>query len=283
MYQVLLITLNFKKMSKIKYITLIISILNAIACTEIIEIDNKDSVPEIVVEANISNNNQAVVKLSYSININDTSLLNYINNASVYMSENNTSTEKLLTTANGFYISPAIKGKINKKYQLKIEVDGRTITAESKIPNRVPIDTFMVENSIYPGGGPPLLPDQKAQFYEVRVRYNDPADEQNYYRIVLSLNNVVRSANNVYDDRLSNGRMNENLVILVEPDMKPGDVIGIELQCITKEMYEYYQSLRNFGGPVGSTPANPTTNLKGTKLGYFSAHTSEKVEYKIAP
>ena len=283
MYLVLLITLNFKKMSKIKYITLIISMLNAIACTEIIEINNNDSMPEIVVEANIATNNQAMIKLSYSININDTSLLNYINNALVYLSENNTNTEKLLTTANGFYISPAIKGKINKKYQLKIEVDGRTITAESEIPNRVPIDTFMVENSIYPGGGPPLLPDQKAQFYEVRVRYNDPADEQNYYRIVLSLNNVVRSANNVYDDRLSNGRMNENLVILVEPDMKPGDVIGIELQCITKEMYEYYRSLRNFGGPGGSTPANPTTNLKGTKLGYFSAHTSEKVEYKIAP
>lgn len=270
-------------MKYLKYITLIISILNIYACTEIIEINNNDSMPEIVVEANIATNNQAMIKLSYSTNINDTSLFKFINNASVYLSENNTNTEKLLTTANGLYISPVIKGSINKNYQLKIEVDGRTITAESKIPNRVPIDTFMVENSIYPGGGPPLLPDQQAQFYEVRVRYNDPKDEQNYYRIVLSVNNVVRSANNVYDDRLSNGRMNENFLVFVEPDMKPGDVIGIELQCITKEVFEYFRSLRNFGGPGGSTPANPTSNLRGTKLGYFSAHTSEKVEYKIAP
>lgn len=268
-------------MNNFKYIILIISILNIWACTEIIDIDNRDSVPEIVVEGYIASNNQAIVKLSYSTNINDTSLFKYINNANVYLTENTTKTEKLLLTSNGIYISPSIKGDIEKKYQLKIEIDGRTITGSSKIPKQVPIDSFSVEKSIYPGGGPPLLPDQKAQFYEVRVRYNDPHDEQNYYRIVLSINNVVRSANNVYDDRLTNARMNENFLVLFYPEMQTGDLIGIELQSITKEVYEYFRSLRNFGGPGGSTPANPTSNLIGTKLGYFSAHTSEKVEYIV--
>jgi hypothetical protein len=32
-------------------------------------------------------------------------------------------------------------------------------------------------------------------------------------------------------------------------------------------------------GPNSSSPANPYTNLSGAILGYFSAHTVERVDY----
>lgn len=249
------------------------------ACSEIIEIQNRDSKPEIIVEANISNNNNAVMKLSYSTNINDTAWLKFIGNAKVMISEDLNYTEYMIEADKGIYLSPSIKGKNESTYKIKIEVDGQTITVESKIPKQVMMDTFSIENSIFPGGGPALLPNQEASFYEFRVRYKDPANEANYYRIVVSANKLIKSANNVYDDRLTNGRENENFVVIRDPEIKRGDTLQIEFQCITQEVYEFYRSVSNFGGPGGSTPANPVSNLKGAKLGYFSAHTSEKVEY----
>ena len=42
-------------------------------------------------------------------------------------------------------------------------------------------------------------------------------------------------------------------------------------------VYEYFESMGNVNmGPNSSSPVNPYTNLKGAKLGYFSAHTVER-------
>jgi uncharacterized protein YbgA (DUF1722 family) len=60
----------------------------------------------------------------------------------------------------------------------------------------------------------------------------------------------------------------------------PGDVLKIEMQCIDEFVYEYFNS---FGNTLGgsATPANPYTNIIGSELGYFSAHTSEMKEKVI--
>ena len=50
----------------------------------------------------------------------------------------------------------------------------------------------------------------------------------------------------------------------------------VEMQGISQAVYEYFNSFGNLGmGPSSSTPANPYTNIDGSQLGYFSAHTSE--------
>ena len=59
--------------------------------------------------------------------------------------------------------------------------------------------------------------------------------------------------------------------------LSKGDTVTVEMQCIDKTVYEYFNSFGNLGmGPSSSTPANPYTNLNGAVLGYFSAHTSER-------
>jgi hypothetical protein len=60
----------------------------------------------------------------------------------------------------------------------------------------------------------------------------------------------------------------------------PGDVLKIEMQCIDEFVYEYFNS---FGNTLGgsATPANPYTNIIGSELGYFNAHTSEMKEKVI--
>jgi hypothetical protein len=60
----------------------------------------------------------------------------------------------------------------------------------------------------------------------------------------------------------------------------PGDVLEIEMQCIDEFVYEYFNSFANTQGS-SATPANPYTNIIGSELGYFNAHTSEGKEKLI--
>jgi len=59
-------------------------------------------------------------------------------------------------------------------------------------------------------------------------------------------------------------------------NIKTGDKVTIEMQCLDDPVYEFWYTLRSGGGDGdGNTaaPANPITNIKGGALGYFSAHT----------
>ncbi|MDO9153147.1 MAG: DUF4249 family protein [Paludibacter sp.] len=155
--------------------------------------------------------------------------------------------------------------------------------SNSTIPNAVAIDSFKVTNSIYPGGEAPIRPEIPAHFYEVSVKFTDPVAEKNYYIFILYLNGAAQNRNYIYDDRFTNGKQVESVLILYYPEMKTGDKISVEMQCIDKSVYEYFKSMGNsaMGPRNSSSPANPYTNLTGTILGYFSAHTVERREYIV--
>jgi hypothetical protein len=60
-------------------------------------------------------------------------------------------------------------------------------------------------------------------------------------------------------------------------DLKPGDLISIEMQCVDKKVSSFYTFLTLMGtGPGGgTTPNNPPNNISNGSLGLFSAHTVE--------
>lgn len=262
---------------------LIMSLMLIGSCTEIIQIDINNSQPQVVVEANIGLGETARVTLTQSVNFYTTDEYPPIKDATVTLTDNEGTTETLTQTTPGLYVSVQMKGTIGKTYNLHIASGQKIITSSCKIPDYVPVDTFRVVNSIYPGGGPPVLPNQAANFYEVYVSYTDPADEKNYYRIILSVNGIVSNNNYIYDDRLTNGNQVENLLVVYNPELKPGDSIQVEVQCIDKSVYEYFKSMGNssMGPGNSSSPSNPYTNLNGAILGFFSAHTVERKEYFI--
>ena len=68
-------------------------------------------------------------------------------------------------------------------------------------------------------------------------------------------------------------------------NIKSGDRVTIEMQCIDEIVYRYWSTVKAGGGDGdGNTaaPANPITNIKGGALGYFSAHTVSR-KAVIAP
>ncbi|MEA4935954.1 MAG: DUF4249 domain-containing protein [Paludibacter sp.] len=272
--------LRIKKNIIIQLITCLIIMSS---CTEIIQIDINNSEPQMVVEANIAQGEPATVILTQSVNFYTTDEYPPVQDASVTLTDSEGKTETLTQIRPGVYVSVIMKGAIGKTYDLHIESRDKVITSTCKIPHFVPVDSFRVVNSIYPGGGPPLTPDQSANFYEVYVSYTDPAEKKNYYRIVLWVNGVPSKNNYIYDDRFTNGNQVENLLVVYDPELKKGDSIQVEVQCIEKAVYEYFKSIGNssMGPGNSSSPSNPYTNLKGAILGYFSAHTVERRQYFI--
>ena len=266
-----------------KLIFLLATILFTLSCTQIIDIPTNAADAALVVEASIAHNETAIVFLSKSIALNQPNNFEMVGGASVRITDNLGNTELLTEMSTGFYTSNMLKGEVGKTYRLLIKSGSQTITSECKIPTYVPIDSFEVVNSIYPGGGAPRG-NQEAPFYEIKLKYTDPVDEQNFYRFEVYYNGVSQNRNYIFDDRFTNGKQMESNLIIFNDTAKVGDKISIEMQCIEKQVHNYFSSMgtaSNTGPGNSSSPANPYTNLNGAILGYFSAHTVERKAYLL--
>lgn len=248
------------------------------SCTEVIDIQINSTYPQIITEGSVGLGEFAKVTLTKSIDLDDNNKFPGIENAVITITERNGESEVLTETKPGIYQSMSLKGKAGKTYTLNIVSGDKEISSESIIPPKVAIDSFSVVNSIYPGGGPPIGP-MPAYFYEIIVGFNDPADKANFYRILIFVNGLAKSRNRVFSDKFNNGNKILNTLILYDESIKKGDIITIEMQCIDKNVYNYFSSITNTRS--GSTPANPNTNLFGAILGYFSAHTVERKEFVV--
>ncbi len=269
----------FKHIYLILFIVLIFIFAS---CTEIIDIDINAVPDQIVVEANIGLNEPATVWLSRTVRLNNTDDIPRISAAKIILTDSDGNSEVLTeTSVTGNYTSINTIGKLGRTYKIEVITDNSTITSSSTIPNKIPIDSFSVSRSIYPGGGPSISPAVPADFFEIKLKFTDPANEKNYYHMLLFVNDIPQTGNYIYDDRLTNGNQMESFLLIYNPLMKAGDVIQVEMRCVDKSVYEYFSSLRLAGGPGGSSPSNPYTNLKGGLLGYFSAHTVERKKFVV--
>lgn len=253
-----------------------------ISCTEVIDISTNAAEPQLVVEATITNNQPAFVILTKSIALDDENEFEKVRNAQIRISDNTGNTELLTERYPGEYFSTILKGEIGKTYTLRIESNGQIVTATSTMPNQIPIDSFSVVNTLFPGG-PQVIGNQPAPFYEINLKYTDPIGEQNFYRAVLMYNGRMQSRNSIFSDRFTNGKQMESRLILFNDSVKNGDKIQVDFLCIDKDVFGYFESMGNsaMGPGNSSSPANPYTNLNGAILGYFSAQTSERREWVI--
>jgi hypothetical protein len=273
------------KLRLIDLIVFIVFVFVFASCTEIVDVNINTVEQQIVVEANIGLDERAAVHLSRTIKIDNTGVFPGVRAAKIKITDSRGNSEILTESESlypGNYTSMNMKGRKGETYRLEILVDNKTISSLSSIPTSVPIDSFKVSKSIYPGGGPSTSPTVPADFFEIKIKFTDPPQEKNYYHILLYVNDVPQSGNYIYDDRLTNGSQMEGFLLIYNPLMKSGDKIQVEMRCVDKSVYDYFSSLKSSGGPGGgSSPSNPITNLNGSLLGYFSAHTVERKVFVV--
>ena len=250
-----------------------------VACTENIQLDLNSSSPQIVVEGSVSTNGMAQILITKSINFDQTNKFPSVDSLEVRLTDNLGNTELLKGNSAGLYTSNKIIGLVGRTYTLSVKTADKTITSVCAIPNPVKFDSLNLKATAGYSrgsfGGNTAIPI--GTLYTLKVKFNDPVNETNYYRFIEYKNGKSTGNIYVYDDRLNNGKTNDKSLMNFSRYLSKGDTVTVEMQCIDKTVYEYFNSFGNLGmGPSSSTPANPYTNLNGAVLGYFSAHTSER-------
>lgn len=265
----------------ILYPSLAILIIWLSACTKVIDVDLNSSDPEIVIEGNVTTNGQnTIIKISRTVNFDESNTFPEVQGAIVILSDDLGNTEALSETIPGTYSSSTLLGMEGQTYYLSVESNGKTLTSTSTIPDQVSFDTLIVTEETN-GAGPGQPNGGQTASYRIMVRYNDTQGVVNYYHFITRVNGEI-VADYLFDDVLSDGgAIQSNL--RVQRNLFSGDIIQIEMQCIDRDIYEYYESFANTQGGLSSssTPANPYTNIENAVLGYFSAHTSELKEFIV--
>jgi hypothetical protein len=244
------------------------------SCTEKIDLDLKNSEPQLVIEGNLSDQpGPYYVLLTKSRLYNADNAFTGIAGATVVLSDDAGNTDTLTSSMDGLYQTNSIQGVVGRTYHLQVTSEGKTYDSYCLMPPPVDIDSIVItEETDFSG--------KTKKVAHILVR--DPAGVQNNYRVVSEVQGAYSSGFSVHSDRLWDGKQRSFNV--PQSDYKSGDTLTVNLWSISEPVYQYFrefnQNENNFGAPAA--PANPTTLFTPFALGYFSAH-SIKSKTVIVP
>jgi len=250
-------------MKKIFLIAFIIAI--AISCTKQINVDLKNADPQLVIEGNVSNSTGAVVNISKSVQFSSGNSFPAVSGAVVSITDNLGTSYTLAEQSPGVYSNDDLTGVPGRSYTLNVAVNGTAYTATSVMPKQTNLDTLLFEQIIF----------GNETIWIVKPQYTDPAGFGDYYKFIEKINGVRYPNIWVWDDNFTNNGISTRPLIQTDSTIAIGDTIEIEMQCIDKNIFRYFTALTEVQSNA-TTPANPDTNISGSVLGYFSAHTSQR-------
>lgn len=257
-------------MNKLKLLFLASVALALNACEKVIDIDLKNTKPVIVIEGNVIDEYVAQkVKISQTKPFTEDNSVDAVTNATITLKDVtlNKTYDFSASDAEGNYFSEKFKGMPGHVYELKVKSDNQEYAAQSTMPIKVPLDSLSITEVSFFGNTRKYL----------KVNFADPANYQNQYRYVIRVNNALVKGYYVDSDRFNNGKYIANTIFTDEPELKTGDTIKVEFQCIDMNIYRYFFAISQISGNGGppTAPSNPDSNFNNGALGFFSAHTSQ--------
>ncbi|HMI60411.1 MAG TPA: hypothetical protein VK518_05865, partial [Puia sp.] len=218
----------------------------------------------------------AQVRISKSVNFSASNVYPPVSGATVRLTDSSSDYYALMTeTDSGLYTSQLVGGIPNHVYKLDVTVDGKTYSATSRMPRPVVLDsvTFALNTDF-----------NNKQDINAIMNFRDPDGLGNYYQFTESLRGRLIPDIFVFEDRLSDGKYIEQPLFNDSSYLQRRDTLLLTMNCIDKNVYNYFFSLANVTGNNNfqtATPANPNTNISNGALGYFSAHTTTRVKVEV--
>ncbi|RKR84825.1 uncharacterized protein DUF4249 [Mucilaginibacter gracilis] len=243
------------------------------ACQRVIDVDITSTAPKLVIEANLTDvTGTQTVLISRSVAYASSNVFPGVSGATVSFTEGTTGRVYKLkeTTTPGTYAITSFRGRAKTLYTLNVTVDNHVYTASGVMPVGVPLDSLTLTNQIF----------GSTKIKTIAVNYFDPPNEPNQYKFVLYVNNA--QVKHIFDenDNLTDGRVVSSSLYQRDVDIKSGDVVDVDMQCIDANMYSYWDNLSSQGSnspQASATPANPPSNFfNADVLGYFSVHTVQR-------
>ncbi|OIR08267.1 hypothetical protein GALL_94350 [mine drainage metagenome] len=244
------------------------------ACTKTINVDLNNAPSQLVIEGIVTNKNSAQVNISKSVTFGSSNDFPTVSGATVKITDNLNNNFSLIETTPGFYSNSNLIGVPGRTYNLSVTLNGINYTASSTMPQQVNLDTLLLTK----------IPYFNKMITVVQPQYTDPAGIANYYSFIETIEypNKTFSAGFffVWDDRFNDGGISTRPLIVADSTISSGDTINVEMRCIDKNVYRYYNSLSNLQ-QNSTTPENPVSNITGGCLGYFSANTIQRKKVAI--
>lgn len=242
------------------------------SCEKEIDLDLEDKSGDIVIEGNVTDQaGPYYVRVTKSVGFTENNQYPPVSDALVTISDNTGQSEILTYEADGRYKTTHFVTAPGNTYTLNVVAGGVTYTAQSTMPEPVPLDDLTQDSFAFG--------DQVS--YSVIPVFTDPATLGNRYLFVVSVNGRTDKRFQTFSDNTNNGMVNQRSLSLPRDPMDDdqevviGDTIHVEMQCIDQDIYIYYNALIEISGSGTVTPANPPSNISNGALGYFSAHTTE--------
>lgn len=266
-------------MKSISYILILLVVLTfIISCQKEIDITVEDAEPQTVVEAVLSNEQgSSMVKLTKSIKLNQVTEYPKVEGAEVSLKLMETGEVYTLTELEkGVYTKPNVIGKVGNSYELKIlQKNGKEIKSISKIPTLVSLEK--VEYEIIEDSGS-FQDTESLKSIKFIPIFKDPKGEENYYQFLVYSSRDNDANLFVTRDIGFDGLENSQRFVL---SVAKGDTISIQMNNITKKIYEYLNGMIQNINQATATPTNPPPFFENA-LGYFSTYSNGgKVEVII--
>lgn len=263
---------------KIKQIISLMLIGGLFSCKKEITLDLNSVNAKYVIEGEITPNQKASVRISKTVDFTESNNFPLVKGANVSLSDGNGNAEQLVETSAGVYESQKIIGTEGKTYKLTVIAEGSTFTAQTTMPTNVKLTGLKVQKSSF------SAPGSSSDNYIIYPQFIDPAAFGNSYWFIQTRNGETDKSIIIANDNIGNGLSNSRPILSRDFEIALGDKVTVEMRCIDKPIYDYFFSLNSVqgNGPGGGTiPANPVTNIKGGALGYFSAHTVQKMSVEV--
>lgn len=244
-------------------------------CKKVINVSLENASIQTVITGEVNNKpGPYFVNISKSVNYSSDNVFPPVSEAFVTITGNGL-VDTLSEISPGIYSTHKLQGKPGNTYSLYVSSDNKIYTATSTMPQPVYLDSIS------------FMAGRNDNLYAV-ANFQDPPGVANYYQFIEYADNVEFSngrGNSVFSDRLSDGRYISRLLYDDSADIKPGIVLKVQMKCIDENVYNYfdqlYQISGNGGGFASPTPDNPTSNIIGGALGYFSANTENSTRVEI--
>jgi hypothetical protein len=251
------------------YFLVIAGLFLITSCQKVISLKLSDAAPQIVIEANLTNvYGVQYVTITRSVPFTNTNAFPAVSGASVVITDSSGYVYKFGEDTAGLYSYYPMTGYPGHKYTITVKTGGQTYTASSAMPQLVTLDSITAKIGSFGNNN----------LRTIVVNYQDPPNEANQYLFILTVNKEQAGTIFVNDDSFTNGKYVRDYLLQNGADINYHDTVGVEMQCIDHNMYEYWYSLseQQSNGPGGgTTPSNPPSSFNNNALGYFSAHTTQ--------
>lgn len=262
-----------------KWFVVSLACLLFLSCDKVVDVDLPEYERELVLEMYLEKGQPLRCLLIESLPYTDTAINKPVNDAVVIFSDGmKNDTLKFLVNQDhltgrfyNYYNPKTISGEPGKTYTVTIVAKDKKLVAQANFGQKVPpVDSLMVKES-----------DVERDSFSVGLVFKDPADEVNYYRVLIG-KNVSFFGSDPTDLRTSDIPFNgKSFSYFSEPDFARNDTVSVRLYSLHKEHYDYLETMGNARrsnfNPF-SQPGRIKSNIKGG-LGIFTSIVY--TEYKV--